>query len=101
MKSFNHISANDQVLATLEANGRVLASINKCNFKNVDDVIRFVSAMAGQFWGLAKLTIRNRTQGWSLNVAVAGKRVPSLALGGDSATPAFMPHDGLQYRIPW
>lgn len=97
MKSSRRISTNDEVWATMEANGQVLAHISKRNFSTVDDVIRLVSALAGQFFGLAKLTVRNRTQGWSMNIPVAGRHKLSFALG--NSTPA--PHDGLQYCIPW
>lgn len=104
MKTDNRLNATDEVMATLEAQGGVLASVQKHNFTSVDDVVRFVMALAGKFVGLGKLTIRNKTQGWRTVMSLAVNR-PSLSIGGLGAsvsTPAgVQPHDGAQYLIPW
>ncbi len=71
MFTFNKISTQDQVFAKLETNGKVIVSISKSNFSCVEDVVRFVSSLAGHYLGLAKLTIRNKTQGWLMNMALA------------------------------
>ena len=97
MTTDNRLNATDEVMATLEAQGGVLASVQKHNFTSVDDVVRFVMA-------LGKLTIRNKTQGWRTVMSLAVNR-PSLSIGGLGAsvsTPAgVQPHDGAQYLIPW
>ena len=65
------LSTSDQIFATLVVGGKVMASVSKTNFSSVEDVVRFICAMAGKFMGLAKLNIRNKTQGWSLDMALA------------------------------
>ena len=98
------VNRDDEMMATLEAQGGVLASVQKHNFTSVDDVVRFVMSLAGKFVGLGKLTIRNKTQGWRIVMSLAVKR-PSLSLAGVGmpmpAVPATLPHDGRQYVIPW
>ena len=49
--------------SNLSWNGRTMASIAKSNFTSIDDVVRLITTMAGKCVGLAKLTIRNKTQG--------------------------------------
>lgn len=65
------LSVNDQIFATLEVGGKTVASICKSNFSSVNDIVRFICAMAGRFMGLARLNIRNKTQGWAMNLALA------------------------------
>ena len=101
MNTLKQVNRNDEMMATLEAEGGVLASVQKHNFTSVDDVVRFVMSLAGKFVGLGKLTIRNKTQGWRIVMSMAVKR-PSLSLAGvGMPMPAALPHDGRQYVIPW
>ena len=51
-----------------------MASVSKNNFSSVEDIVRFICAMAGKFMGLAKLHIRNKTQGWTMNMVLAGRQ---------------------------
>ena len=104
MNTMKQVNRNDVMMATLEAEGGVLASVQKSNFASIDDVVRFVKALAGKFVGMGKLTIRNKTQGWRIVMSLAVRR-PSLSLAGmgavlPAATPA-LPHEGAQYLIPW
>ncbi|MBP5688334.1 MAG: hypothetical protein IK100_08110 [Muribaculaceae bacterium] len=74
------LSQNDQIFATLIVRGKVLASVCRNNFANINDVVRFICASAGRFMGLGQLNIRNKTQGWSMNLALASKQsVPQPA----------------------
>ena len=68
------ISVTDEVFATLECGGRIIASVCKRNFSCVDDVVKFVYATCGQLAGLAKLSIRNKTQGWAMNLSLASRQ---------------------------
>ncbi len=78
---------SDQIFATLEVGGKVMASVNKTNFSSIEDVVRFISAMAGKFMGLARLNIRNKTQGWTMNMALANRQAqPRLAHGFAQST---------------
>ena len=75
------LSVNDQIFATLEVGGKTMASVSKTNFASIDDIVRFICAMAGRFMGLARLNIRNKTQGWTVNLALASRqRTPQPAL---------------------
>lgn len=75
------LSLNDQIFATLEVGGKTVASVSKSNFATVNDIVRFICAMAGRFMGLARLNIRNKTQGWTINLALASKqRAPQTTL---------------------
>lgn len=93
MNTHDIISTGDQILATLTCNGKVLARISQSNFSSLSQIVRFITRLAGRFMGMARLTVRNKTQGWSRDIALASQmRMPTLA----TATPA---HDGLQYRL--
>lgn len=93
----NNLSTTDQVLAILERDGQVLASVSKRDFKSVNEVVRFLISLAGRFAGLAKLTIRNKTQGWSTHMTLASpfRRPPMPSIA------ALAPREGRQYLIPW
>lgn len=68
------LSITDEILASLEVGGKTVASISKSNFSSINDIVRFIYAMAGRFMGLARLNIRNKTQGWSMNLALASRQ---------------------------
>ena len=70
-RAMNQIFPGDQVFATIENNGRVLATMNKSDFSSKDDVVRVIMAMAGRWIGVAKVSIRNKSRGWTENRAVA------------------------------
>ncbi len=84
------LSLNDQIFATLMVGGKVLASVCRNNFANINDVVRFICASAGRFMGLAQLNIRNKTQGWSMNLALSSRQsIPQ---------PSFHTAQASQYR---
>lgn len=88
------ISATDQVFATLEAGGKVLVRISAAGFSSLDDVMRLVWRKAGEFVGLARVSVRNKTQGWR-TVSTIGRRHTA------ARSASVPPHDGRQYLIPW
>lgn len=101
MTTFNRLNTTDEVMATLEAQGSIVASVQKRNFATVDDVVRFVLSLAGKFMGLGKLTIRNKTQGWNMVMSLAMRRpvlTPAIPATNSMSMP---PHSGRQYLIPW
>ncbi|MBO4721690.1 MAG: hypothetical protein J5629_02025 [Muribaculaceae bacterium] len=84
------LSLNDQIFATLMVGGKVLASVCRNNFANINDVVRFICTNAGRFMGLAQLNIRNKTQGWSMNLALSSRKsIPQ---------PSFHTAKASQYR---
>ena len=68
------ITASDQVFATLEAGGRILARLSSINFGSIGEVIDAIYRMAGKFAGIARVSIRNKSQGWS-KVMMLSRRV--------------------------
>lgn len=96
-KSNPQVSASDQIVAQLEVNGHVLARVSNRNFRDIDEVVGMIQALAGKFLGLARLTIRNQTQGWSKVMTLATRRCAAPAYSRPS-TPVM---HGRQYVIPF
>lgn len=93
----NNVNSDDRICASLECNGRRLATINATGFSSMETIKRAMLDLAGRFAGVAVLTVRNCTQGWRDVSALASMR---------SAVPAMQPactapHHGSQYLIPW
>ena len=93
----NIVKCGDKICATLVCNGRRLASINGMNFSSLDAVKRALLELAGQYVGMAVLTVRNCTQGWRDVTALATMRRPAAATQSIHAAP----RSGAQYLIPW
>ncbi len=97
-KNFNNIvNLGDKICATLECNGRRLASINGMNFSSLDAVKRALLDMAGRYVGMAVITVRNCTQGWRDVTALATMRRPVVT----PQVTVTAPRSGAQYLIPW
>lgn len=64
----------DQIFASLECNGRTIANVADSNFSSIEDVMQYVMTSAGQFFGLARVRVRNASQGWSTAVTVSAPR---------------------------
>lgn len=92
------VSASDKIVAQLECNGQVLARVSNNNFHNIDEVVGMIQALSGKFLGLARLTIRNQTQGWSRVMTLATRRCAAPAYSPSSAAPVMQ---GRQYVIPF
>lgn len=89
MKTFSNtqVSASDQIVAQLEMNGRTLARVSNRNFHSVDEIVAMIQALAGKFMGLARLTIRNQTQGWSKVMMLATHRCAAPAYSRYASRP--------------
>lgn len=94
----NIVNLGDRICATLECNGRRLASVNGMNFPSLEAVKRALIDLAGHYAGMAILTVRNCTQGWRDVTPLATMR-RSTAIQQPVAVVA--PHAGAQYLIPW
>lgn len=92
----NQLNATDQIVALLENNGQILASVNKSEFTSMDEIVGLIYALAGKFMGLARLTVRNKTQGWSTVMPLAARR--QTAPSYSRPTPRL---HGRQYVIPF
>jgi len=95
----NNVNRGDKICATLECNGRRLASINGVDFTSIDAVKRALLDLAGHFVGMAVLTVRNCTQGWRDVTALATMRRQVIMPKPLSVNSA--PHEGARYLIPW
>ena len=92
------LNATDQIVAQLESNGRVLASVTACNIASIDEIILMVKTLAGKFMGLARLTVRNKTQGWSQIISLASRHCAAPAYSRPTPQPTMQ---GRQYLIPF
>lgn len=93
----NIVNSGDHICATLECNGRRLATVEGKDFNCLEAVKRALLNLAGRYAGLAVLTVRNCTQGWRDVSALAAMRRPALTTQEAVATPSI----GRQYLIPW
>ena len=75
----NIVNYGDRICASLECNGRRLASINGSCFSSLDAVKSALLELAGRYVGMAVLTVRNCTQGWRDVTAMATMRRPVVA----------------------
>ena len=91
----NIVNCSDKICASLECNGRRLASVNGTGFSSLEAVKRVLMDLAGRFVGMAVLNVRNCTQGWRNVTALALMRCNASST---AAHPA--PHQGGQYGIP-
>ena len=94
----NIVNFGDRICATLECNGRRLASVNGSEFGSMESVKRALLEASGRYSGMAVLTVRNCTQGWRDVTAMATMRRPAALV--QSAVSAA-PRSGAQYLIPW
>lgn len=88
----NIVTCGDHICATLECNGRRLASVDGMQFTNIDAVKRALLNLAGHYAGMAVMTVRNCTRGWRDVTALATMRCPAVSR---------VPRVGAQYLIPW
>lgn len=74
------IALTDRIYACLTLKGTVLAEFTADRFLSLSSIMTAIRAMVPWAAGLAKLTIRNMTRGWSLN--------RPMMLYSESAEPA-------------
>lgn len=92
------VNWGDNICASLECNGRRLASVNGTSFSSLDAVKRALLDLAGHYTGMAVITVRNCTQGWRDVTALATMRRP---VPMTQTRVVVAPHAGSQYLIPW
>ena len=74
-----NVLQSDVVSASFVCNGRELATLNSTGIDSLEQVVLHLSKQVGRFMGLARVTVRNKTQGWSTMVPLAC-RVPRRVL---------------------
>lgn len=75
----NIVNCGDKIFATIECNGRRLASVNGIAFNSMDAVKHALIDLAGHYVGMAVITVRNCTQGWRDVTTLATVRRPMMA----------------------
>lgn len=95
------MNGNDVIFASVMCNGKTLARITQSNFTCIEEVMQRVISMAGKYMGVARVQVRNMTQGWSTSMAIASQRcsIKHTATPPVPAAPAMQ--SGMQYTIPW
>ena len=96
----NIVNCGDRICATIDCNGRRLASVNGNSFSSLEAVKRALLDIAGTYAGIAMLTVRNVTRGWRDISALATMRRPFLAVQ-EAPCASAAPRVGAQYLIPW
>ncbi len=66
-----NLSASDFIFGTVVAGGCTLATLASYGYATIEDIVRELRQAAGRFVGLASIIIRNRTQGWQVELPVA------------------------------
>ncbi|MGM9804396.1 MAG: hypothetical protein ACI308_09500 [Muribaculaceae bacterium] len=94
---YNKLDKSDNIFASLTIDGRPVASINRSNFCSLSEVVKLMYHIAGQFAGMARLLIRNQSQGWSTTLPLSSNK-PASKL---SKTPSKPTAVNGQYLIPW
>ncbi|MBQ4367180.1 MAG: hypothetical protein II786_03760 [Muribaculaceae bacterium] len=69
--TIREMKRGDEVYATLVCNGRTLANVRATEFGSLDEIVGYIYATTRVLGGLARLTVRNRTQGWSVIVPLS------------------------------
>ena len=65
MNVCNTVAMSDQLLMTVSINGATTLNCAGSGFASLDDVLSYVRERVGNFMGLARVNVRNKTQGWS------------------------------------
>ena len=68
MITARNINREDTVFATLTALGNTINSLSGRNFTDTREVTRMICDSCKGYRGLAHLTIRNQSQGWSIKI---------------------------------
>ena len=65
MNISNTVAMSDQLLMTVNINGATTFNCSGTGFSSLDEVLTYVRQQVGNFVGLARVSVRNKTQGWS------------------------------------
>ena len=64
------IEKGDELYAALSVAGNKLAELNTKEMTSIEEIMRKLRKTASRYTGLAKVHIRNRTRGWSVQKAM-------------------------------
>ena len=83
----------DNIFATLMGKGKIIKTIVGKNFSDISEIVKMITSNCGDYRGLAELSVRNQSQGWSFNMLLSMNNV----LPTSERIEAEPPRDGLQY----
>ena len=95
MSEIRALKREDNVFATLFHHGKPLRSIVGHNFTEINDIIKLICCNCTDYRGLAQLSIRNQSQGWSMSMLLRINNKTSIKYNHEPK--ALL--DGLQYRL--
>lgn len=94
MRRGNKLSVGDNIYAVLTIDGQTVLRFSDNCFSSMRDVISMVFRLAGKFVGMARLLVRNQSEGWNVTMPLASN-------GGANATASAPVAANGQYLIPW
>lgn len=97
MTTHKSISKDDNIFASIVAQGKTIKSIYAHNFTSINEIINMMTTDCDSHCGLVQLNIRNQSQGWAFNMLFRISDTLSRTLRRRSQSQ--QPHDGLQYRL--
>lgn len=95
MADLRMFTKKDNVFATLMSKGKILKAIMGSDFSNISDVVKHVCKDINETVGLVQLSVRNQSQGWSVNMLLNIRGNLQREFSGSQETC----RDGLQYRL--
>ncbi len=69
------MACGDQIFAQVVCNGTTVVNVVDSNFGSMEQVMRYVLGKAGRLAGLARVKVRNASQGWSTDLTVSSPRL--------------------------
>ena len=94
MRGRNKVNFGDKIYAVLTIDGETVVKFSDNCFGSLRDVISAVFRAAGRFVGVARLLIRNQSEGWNVSMPLASNA------GTQPRMSAPVAANG-QYLIPW
>lgn len=94
MRGRNKVSFGDKIYAVLTIDGETVVKFTDNCFGSLRDVISAVFRAAGRFVGVARLLIRNQSEGWNVSMPLASNVAASARVSAPVAANG-------QYLIPW
>lgn len=94
MRGRNKVNFGDKIYAVLTIDGETVVKFSDNCFGSLRDVISAVFMAAGRFVGVARLLIRNQSEGWNVSMPLASNA------GTQPRVSAPVAANG-QYLIPW
>ncbi len=65
------MTSTDMIYGSINAGGNTLAGIASTGYNSIEQVSRQLRETAGRFAGIGTISIRNKSQGWSVELPIA------------------------------